>query len=151
MIALDTNLLVSAHRTGAPEHAAAQRAIEDACNSQRGCGLTIQSAAEFFAVVTHRAAEGGPARPEDAARFLRSLEDEGGLQVFTPGPGFAARLAQSAVDLDVRGARVFDLAIALCALDGGASELWTRDGDFVKVPGLRIRNPLTSAGAKRKS
>jgi len=37
-----------------------------------------------------------------------------------PGPSFAIRLLQIAADLDVTGPRVFDLQIALCALDGGA-------------------------------
>ena len=142
MIALDTNLVVYAHRSGTAEHTAAQRAIEDACNSRGGCGVAVQTVAEFWSVVTHPAAAGGPSSPDAAARFLRALEDDGGVQVFTPGPGFAARLVQTAVDLKVRGPRVFDLQIALCAMDGGATELWTRDEGFVKVPGLRIRNPL---------
>jgi predicted nucleic acid-binding protein len=62
--------------------------------------------------------------------------------VWTPGPGFVPRLLQTALDLGVRGPRVFDLQIALCALDGGATELWTHDHAFVKVPGLRVRDPL---------
>lgn len=142
MIAIDTNLLVYAHRSGTAEHVAAQRAIEEACGSRRGCGVAEQSIAEFWCVVTHPSAEGGPSSPDVASRFLRALEDDGGVQVFSPGPGFAARLLQTALDLDVRGPRVFDLQIALCALDGGATELWTRDERFVKVPGLRLRNPL---------
>lgn len=141
MIALDTNLLVYAHRRGAPQHAAARRTIEEACGSAGGCGMAVQVVSEFWSVVTHPAAEGGPSSPEVAAGFLRALDD-GGVRVFVPGPGFSERLVQSAVDLDVRGTRVFDLQIALCALDGGATELWTRDEKFVKVPGLRVRNPL---------
>jgi hypothetical protein len=35
------------------------------------------------------------------------------------------------------------LQIGICALDGGAIELWTHDGNFVKIPGLVIRDPLT--------
>jgi hypothetical protein len=142
VIALDTNLLVYAHRSGTAEHAAAQRAIEDACNSRGGCGVAEQAIAEFWSVVTHPAAKDRPSSPDEAAGFLRALEDDGGVVVFTPGPGFAARLVQTAVDLNVRGPRVFDLQIALCAMDGGATELWTRDEAFVKVPGLRVRNPL---------
>ncbi len=142
MIAIDTNLLVYAHRSGTAEHVAAQRAIEEACNSRGGCGVAEQAIAEFWSVVTHPAAEGGPSSPHEAARFLRVLEEDGGVVTFAPGPGFAARLVQTAVDLNVRGPRVFDLQIALCAMDGGATELWTRDERFVKVPGLRVRNPL---------
>lgn len=145
MIAIDTNLLVYAHRAATTEHRAAQAAIEAACNSRSGCGMAAPSVAEFYSIVTHPAASGRPSSPAEAAAFLRTLEEDGGLAVWGPGPQFAARLLQTASDLDVRGVRVFDLQIALCALDGGATELWTHDGGFVKVPGLRLRDPLSQA------
>lgn len=146
MIALDTNLLVYAHRSAMPEHKAARRAIEDACNSRRGCGVAVQALAEFWSVATHPAAA-RPSSPSEAAAFLRSLQEEGGLVVFMPGPAFAERLVQTAADLEIRGPRVFDLQIALCAMDCGATELWSRDERFVKVPGLRVRNPLETPHA----
>jgi predicted nucleic acid-binding protein len=52
------------------------------------------------------------------------------------------RLARAASDLEVRGSRVFDLQIALTALQNGATELWTHDRDFVSVPGLTVHDPL---------
>lgn len=142
MIAIDTNLLVYAHRTATPEHKGAQRAIEAACNSRSGCGVAAPSIAEFYSVVTHPGSSGRPSSPEEAAAFLRALEEGGGVAVWSQGPQFAARLLQTAADLDVRGVRVFDLQIALCALDGGATELWTHDAGFIKMPGLRLRDPL---------
>lgn len=142
MIALDTNLLVYAHRAGVAEHHAAQAAIEAACNSRGGCAVTLPSIAEFYSVVTHPTASGRPSTPQEAGEFVRVLEEDGGILILGPGPEFAARLLQTAEDLRVQGPRVFDLQIALCALDGGASELWTHDGAFVKVPGLRLRDPL---------
>jgi predicted nucleic acid-binding protein len=45
-------------------------------------------------------------------------------------------------DHDVTGPRVFDLQIALAAIDNGATELWTHDTHFVQVPGLRVVYPL---------
>jgi hypothetical protein len=42
----------------------------------------------------------------------------------------------------VVGARIFDLQIAVASFEGGATELWTHDGAFVKVPGLRLHDPL---------
>src|ERR1700690_1385205 len=39
VIAVDTNLLVYAHRAGCPEHDAARRAIEDAANDAGGWGI----------------------------------------------------------------------------------------------------------------
>ena len=73
---------------------------------------------------------------------MRMLEEDGGMLLLAQGPQFAQRLLQTATDLGVVGARIFDLQIALCALDGGATELWTHDRAFVKVPGLRVRDPL---------
>jgi predicted nucleic acid-binding protein len=64
------------------------------------------------------------------------------MQVWLPGAGFAERLMQLACDLDVSGVRVFDLQIALTAFENGASEIWTHDADFVRVPGLRIVDPI---------
>lgn len=62
--------------------------------------------------------------------------------VWTPGTGFDGRLLQLAVDLKVAGTRIFDLQIALTVFEHGASELWTHDRSFVKLPGLRLIHPL---------
>lgn len=141
MIAIDTNLLIYAHRSGTPEHRSARSAIEAACGSSGGCAITLPSIAEFFSIVTHPTASGRSSAPSDAAAFLAAL-DEGGVAVLVPGPAFSTRLVQTAADLAVKGPRVFDLQIGLCALDGGATELWTHDANFVKIPGLVIRDPL---------
>jgi toxin-antitoxin system PIN domain toxin len=141
MIAIDTNLLVYAHRAATPEHRAARGAIESALNAPGGCGITLPSVAEFFSLVTHPTASGRPSPPRAAVDFLASLR-EGGVEDLGPGPAFAARLVQMAADLGVKGARIFDVQIGLCALDGGATEIWTHDGGFVKIPGLVIRDPL---------
>lgn len=74
--------------------------------------------------------------------LLISAHREAGVEELVPGPGFAARLVQAAADLRVTGARIFDLQIGLCALDGGAVDLWTHDRGFVKILGLVIHDPL---------
>ena len=141
MIAIDTNLLIYAHRSATPENRAARAAIEAALDTSGGCGITMPSAAEFFSIVTHPAATGRPSPPEAAADFLASLR-HAGVEDLAPGPAFSARLVRLAADLGVTGMRIFDLQIGLCALDGGATELWTHDRGFVKIPGLVIHDPL---------
>lgn len=143
MIALDTNLLVYAHRAAVPEHRAAQRAIRRACNSPGGCGIGLPNLVEFWSVVTHPSAAGRPSAPEEAAEFIRALVETGGVEIWTPGSGFADRFIQLAEDLAVSGVRIFDLQIALTAFENGAREIWTHDRDFVRLPGLRIHDPLT--------
>ena len=136
MIALDTNLLVYAHRSATAEHKAARAAIERAAASD-AWGFAAPVIAEFWAVVTHPASRGRPSTPDEALRFLVALETAG-AHTWTPGTGFAIRLAQLAADLNISGNRVFDLQIALCAFEGGARELWSHDSRFVTIPGLRL-------------
>ena len=137
MIALDTNLLVYAHRSAVAEHRSARRAIVRASTSSGGWGFSLPVVGEFWSVVTHPTAAGRPSAPEEARRFLVALE-AAGAEIWTPGAGFAARLTQLATDLSVNGPRVFDLQIALMAFEGGATELWTADRRFVSVPGLPV-------------
>jgi hypothetical protein len=142
MIAIDTNLLIYAHRAGVPEHRIARRAIERACDDPRGWGISAVSIGEFWSIVTHPAVKGTPSKPREAAGFLSALVETAGMQVWLPGSGFAERLTHLGCDLNVSGVRVFDLQIALIAFENGASELWTHDANFVRVPGLRIVDPM---------
>lgn len=140
MIAIDTNLLVYAHRAGVPEHRAAKRAIERA-STQGRWGFAVACLAEFWAVVTHPSSTGRPSMPTEAAAYLEALA-AAGAEMWEPGAGFGARLVQLAADLGVSGPRVFDLQIGLIAFERGATELWTADARFIKLPGLRLHNPL---------
>ena len=138
--ALDTNLLVYAHRSATGKHRAARAAIERAA-ATGAWGFAAPVVSEFWSVVTHSTASGRPSRPAEAQRFLSSLANAG-AQVWSPGTGFGLRRAQLATDLDIKGNRIFDLQIALCAFEGGARELWSHDVNFIVVPGLRLVRPL---------
>ncbi|MFM8533552.1 MAG: type II toxin-antitoxin system VapC family toxin [Acidimicrobiia bacterium] len=141
MIAIDTNLLVYAHRQRTPQHKRARKALELASSSTRGWGLAASVLPEFWSVVTHPSSEGRPSTPAEAAAFVRALSDAGAM-IWLPGPGFGERLLQTASDLSVAGPRIFDVQIALTAFEGGATELWTHDAAFIGVPGLRVSDPL---------
>lgn len=141
MIALDTNLLVYAHRGGAPEHEPARDAIRAARGEGRGWGFALFSIAEFWSVVTHPTAAGRPSTPAEAAGFLQALV-AAGATVWIPGPDFTPRSLQLAEDLAISGPRFFDLQIGLAAFDGGATEIWTHDRGFSAIPGLRVHDPL---------
>ena len=141
MIALDTNILVYAHRAGVPEHRAAMRAIEEAARGVDGWALPFPCIAEFYAVVTHPASSGRPSRPREAEAFLDNLA-AAGARILYPRNGAMARLCKLAVRLDVRGARIFDLQIGLTCQEAGAREIWSHDRNFIAVPGLVINDPL---------
>ena len=77
-----------------------------------------------------------------AASFIRTLIASAEMKIWMPEAGFAEHLLQRAVNMSVSGARIFDLQIALIAANSGAHEIWTHDLNFVRVPGIRIRDPL---------
>ena len=140
MIAIDTNLLVYAHRMGTAEHAKSRRAIEQAARTG-GWGMALPCVSEFFSVVTHPTCAPRPSTPLQAMDYIDGLV-EGGAAIWLPGPGFGTRLLQLASDLKIAGSRIFDLQIALMAFEGGATELWSHDQNFQSVPGLPARDPL---------
>jgi hypothetical protein len=142
VIAVDANLLIYAHRAGAAQHRAARRALERAANDDAGWGIALASLAEFWSVITHPASTGRPSTPAEASAFLVSLVRTGGAQLWQPGAGFTDRLLALAVDRHIQGPRIFDLQIALTAVESGAREIWTHDRNFLSLPGLRIRDPL---------
>jgi hypothetical protein len=142
MIAIDTNLLVFAHRMQVPEHRAARKAIEKASMDSDGWGFTLTNLLEFWSIVTHPAAPPRPSTPAEASAFVQALIRDADAQIWLPGEGFDQRLIQLGSELRVSGPRIFDLTIALTALEAGAGEIWTHDFRFLSLPGLRTVFPL---------
>ena len=142
MIAIDTNLLVYAHREGAPEHERARAAILEALADPRGWGICLPTVTEFWSIVTHPKIPGGPSSSAVVTHFFHYLITEGHGNIWTPGPGFGQRLMRWAATQRVRGKRIFDLQIAVIALEHGAREIWTHDQHFASVPAVGVRDPL---------
>ena len=144
MIALDTNLLVYAHRAGAPEHERARDAVLKALDDPRGWGVCLPCISEFWSIVTDRKMPRGPSSPTVVTHFFHYLITEGHGSIWTPGPGFGQRLMRWAASLKIHGRRIFDLQIALIALEHGAQEIWTHDRKFLSVPGVKVHDPLSA-------
>jgi len=141
VIAIDTNLLIYAHRSGMPEHTSAMRAIEAASLNRRGWGIAAPCIAEFWRVVTHPASLPRPSKPREAAAFLKALIDAE-AKIFYPHEGFAETLAEEACAQQLAGGRIFDLQIAVIVRQSGGSQIWTHDSRFVTVNGLRVVDPF---------
>jgi hypothetical protein len=142
MIAVDTNLLIYAHRSGYSHHFAAIKALEKAFQNPTGWGIPLTCTAEFWSIVTHAKMGDRPSNPDEARSFLTNILEDGAGLVLYPGAGLFSRLGQWAEKLQVQGPRIFDLLIALTATDNGAEEIWTHDASFREIPGLRVVDPL---------
>lgn len=142
MIALDTNLLVYAHRGEMPQHEAALRVVSDALAGSEPVGLCWPVLHEFIAIVTSPRAF---RPPTPATLALDQVEDwvaspravllhESGRHLST--------LRELMVAGRVVGGVTHDARIAAMCLDHGVRELLTSDRDFTRFPMLRVRNPL---------
>ncbi|MFQ5739030.1 MAG: type II toxin-antitoxin system VapC family toxin [Acidobacteriota bacterium] len=144
MIAIDTNLLVYAHRAATEEHERARQVLLEAARHPSGWGFALPVVAEFWAVVTHPRASGRPSSPQEAQGFIEALVRGGRAQIWTPNSGFVERLMSTAQSLGTTGVRIFDLQIALISREAGARQLWTHDSGFAAPPGIRALDPLGS-------
>ncbi len=141
MIALDTNILVYAHRSQAFEHKAICSALKNLFSGMNEWGIPLPCVAEFWSIVTHPSISNRPSTTSEASQFLDNILENGHGAIFYPQDDFYQRLTAHAHKLKVYGNRIFDLQIALTAADNGATAIWTCDQHFTCIPGLKILNP----------
>jgi uncharacterized protein len=138
MIAIDTPILVFAHRRDAVWHDRARELIEQLVTSGTRWGIPFHCVIEFFATATRRYGSTPQAAIEQVDAWLEApsvamLADD-------------ARTWQIVRDLlragRISGPHAHDARIAAVCLQHGVTELWTQDRDFLRFPMLRVRNPL---------
>jgi len=142
VIAIDTNLLVYAHRVESPWHARAAYWVRTLAEGSGTWAIPWPCVHEFFAKVTHASIFTPPTKPERAMDFLSELLSSPTLTLLAEGDGHLERLSMLVRTGLITGARVHDARIAALCLEHGVSELWTADRDFGRFPSLRSRNPL---------
>lgn len=139
MIAVDTNVLVYAHRAETALHRAATRNLVDLAAGRGLWGLPVFCAGEFIRVVTHRRVFNPPSTLEEAIQFLERVVAAPGCRILRPEAGFLELLTTVAREADPRGNLAFDAQIAALCREHGVSALLTNDRDFARFEGLRLR------------
>lgn len=142
MIAVDTNILVYAHRRESPLHLQAVAALDQLAGSGRPWGTVWQCIHEFIGIVTH------PKIFKPASTLDECI---GEIENWRACPTFRC-IAEGAVHWDtlqrglrqgwVQGPMVHDARIAAVCLAHGVEALWSVDRDFSRFPELRVVNPL---------
>ena len=139
MIAVDTNVLVHAHRAETALHEAATRKLAELAEGRGLWGLPVFCAGEFIRVVTHRRVFNPPSTLDEAIRFLEHLVAAPGCRILRPESGFFKLLTTVAREADARGNLTFDAQIAALCREHGVSALLTNDRDFARFEDLRVR------------
>ena len=142
MIAVDTNVLVYAHRADSPFHDQARAALQRLTAAGRTWAIPWPCVHEFLAVVTHPRVYVPPTRPDLASRAVNDLIAMPGLLLLGEAADHGARLRPLLEGPWVVGPKVHDARVAAVCLGHGVEELWTADRNFSWFPELRTRNPL---------
>jgi uncharacterized protein len=143
LIALDTNLLVYAHREESPWHEAAFEVVRDLAEGRSPWAIPWPCVHEFLAIATHPRIYDPPTPIAAALAQVEAWLGSSSLVLLTEGPGFWPALRRLVDDSGVRGPQLHDARIAALCLHHGVRELWTADRDFGRFPSLPVRNPLT--------
>lgn len=139
MIAVDTNVLIYAHRGEASLHdEAASRLVALAQGPERW-GLPVFCVAEFMRVVTHRRVFNPPSSVSEAAKFVTNVAAAPSCELVRPGPGFLDLLVETARQANAHGNLIFDAQIAALCLEHGIDTVLTHDRDFRRFEPLRVQ------------
>ncbi len=142
VIAVDTNILVYAHRSDSPFHERARAALETLAAGARAWAIPWPCAHEFFAIVTHPRIYKTATPPETAFAQLRALQTLTNLALLAETDDHLLHLESAALAAKVHGGAIHDARVAAICLSHGVTELWSADRDFSRFPVLAVRNPL---------
>ena len=142
MIAVDTNLLVYAHREDSEWHAQAEACVRALAESRAAWAIPWPCLHEFLAIVTHRRIYRPPSPVPSALAQIDAWLESPSLVLLSEGSAHWPRLRCVIGQARVAGPAVHDARIAAICLDHGVQELWSADRDFNRFPELSVRNPL---------
>lgn len=142
MIALDTNLLVYAHREDNDFHVRAKALVEALREQPAPRAIPWPCVHEFVGIVTHTKIYQPPSKLGDALAAVDAWLAGGNVELLAEGPGYWSRVRSLAMAARIAGPRIHDARIAAICLHHGVRELWSADRDSSAFPKLKVRNPL---------
>jgi toxin-antitoxin system PIN domain toxin len=142
MIAIDSNLLVYAHREDSPWHNTAYARIVELAEGPAAWAIPWPCVHEFLSIVTHPRIYNPPTPLEKAIDQVEAWLESPSLVLLSELEGYWPQLCSLLQTGHVLGPQVHDARVAALCLQHGVSELWTIDRDFSRFPGLTVRNPL---------
>jgi toxin-antitoxin system PIN domain toxin len=142
MIAVDTNILVYAHREDSPWHDAALTRITELAEGRATWAIPWPCIHEFLAIVTHPRIYSPPTPLANAIDQIEAWLESPSLVLLAETEGYWSELRSTLKQGRISGPQVHDARVAAICQDHGVRELWTADRDFGRFPALNVRNPF---------
>jgi toxin-antitoxin system PIN domain toxin len=144
VIAIDTNILVYAHRADSTFHARAGARVREVAEGNASWAIAWPCVHEFFAIVTHPRIYAPPSPIGKALDQLDAWMESPTLSLLSESELYWPVLRRTLDASQVQGARTHDARIAALCVAHGVSELWSADRDFSRFGELRVVNPLVT-------
>jgi len=136
MIAVDTNILVYAHRGETALHESALRRLRDLAEGNGPWALPVFCIGEFVRLVTHGRVFRPSSGLEPALQFVEHLLGSPSARLLLPGPTYPTLFAEACRDGTARGNLAFNAQIAAVCRENGVTEILTEDRDFARFEGV---------------
>lgn len=144
MIAVDTNILVYAHRRDSPWHARAAECVRTLAEGAASWALPWPCLHEFFSIVTHERIYSPPTPPSKAIAQISAWLESPRLVLLSEAVAYWDVLSRLLERGKISGPRVHDGRIAALCIQHGVRELWSADRDFSRFGDLKTTNPLVA-------
>ena len=145
MVAVDTNILVYAHRADSAWHARADELVQALAEGATSWAIPWPCLYEFVAIVTHPKIYRPPTPSKDALTQVSHWLESPTLVLLHEGDGFFEVLRPLLERSAAQGGAVHDARIAALCVHHGVRTLWSADRDFSRYPDLQTENPLPRA------
>ncbi len=143
MIAVDTNILVYAHRRDSEFHEAAADRIKALAEGRSAWAIPWPCMHEFFAVVTHPKIYAPPSTRVQAIAQIDAWLASPSLSVLGEPADYWDSLKTIVAAAKINGPAIHDARIAALCAAHGVRELWSADRDLGRFgSALVVRNPL---------
>ena len=144
MIAVDTNILVYAHRADSSWHQAAARHLRELAEGTASWCIPWPCVHEFLAIVTHPRIYKPPTPVDRAVGQVDAWLESPSVVLIGEAEIHWSALRDLLVAGKVSGPPVHDARIAALCVTHGVRTLWTADRDFSRFPALTSVNPLVA-------
>jgi toxin-antitoxin system PIN domain toxin len=142
LIAIDSNLLVYAHRAESPFHEAAKLRIRELAEGSATWAIPWPCLHEFLSIVTHPRIYAPPTPLPLAVEQVEAWLESPSVALLSESSTHWPVLKRLMVTAQITGPRTHDARIAALCLQHGVRELWSADRDFGRFRELYVVNPL---------
>lgn len=142
MIAVDTNILVYAHREDAEWHVAAYEKLRHLAEGNAAWAIPWPCIHEFLVIVTHPRIYRPPSSLAAAIDQVEAWLESRTVVLLAESNVHWPQLKELLLSGKAVGAKVHDARIAALCQQHGVGELWSSDRDFGRFPNVPVVNPL---------